>query len=580
MSNSYKIDLGVSLNQGDLGKIKTQLNNFQNQKKINLEINRKKIDSQLNSIRKQIQNLSNIKIDLGGSGSNNNPLGGLTKTLSDLSNVLNQFVANTGNVKTTLGSGMSGAVSSVSAVTKNIKNADIVITDTFKDVQSLKKALGQLGFEKSAIDVITKDFQELGVSVKNVTTSLRKDGNVTLTIKGIDQYERAVTIMKSVGKDGSIKSLGTSISQSFKETEMAFSRLKSLANEIGSLKVKIAGLDVDKNKSEISELTSYLNKLEAEYNELYAITSKNLNQGQLDTLTQSAQRASEKISQLNAKLTDTSSAKKQVQAFKELMTVLNQLNSKKIDLAKIGGTTSSNSNQVRGLLLEIHQLEQSYNNLLNTFNKQGIKFSADQWNQIKTAMINTGKEMDVIRAKIADVRAEMAKGIQVDLLSGNYDTELIKKLNSCCKNRYDVTISYHTPSRKEESIKNISTIRLIYKNDKVYLYGYDTDKERLVTLNLNRIKALISKCKKQGNVIPNGYSIKYKLLDYKKGMLENNERITEKQNDYVIVQGTYYNDFYAIQRVLSLKEKCVVLEPENFKEIIVEKLKEMSKIYE
>lgn len=161
-----------------------------------------------------------------------------------------------------------------------------------------------------------------------------------------------------------------------------------------------------------------------------------------------------------------------------------------------------------------------------------------------------------------------------------YDTELIKKLNSCCKNRYDVTISYHTPSRKEESIKNISTIKLIYKNDKVYLYGYDTDKERLVTLNLNRIKALISKCKKQGNVIPNGYSIKYKLLDYKNGMLENNERITEKQNDYVIVQGTYYNDFYAIQRVLSLKEKCVVLEPENFKEIIVEKLKEMSKIYE
>ena len=61
MSNSYKIDLGVSLNQGDLGKIKTQLNNFQNQKKINLEINRKKIDFQLNSIRKQIQKIGENK---------------------------------------------------------------------------------------------------------------------------------------------------------------------------------------------------------------------------------------------------------------------------------------------------------------------------------------------------------------------------------------------------------------------------------------------------------------------------------------------------------------------------------------
>ena len=65
MRNPYKIELGIDLNQSDLGKVKTQLNNFQNQKKINLEINRKNIDNQLNSIRKQIQNLSNIKIDLG-----------------------------------------------------------------------------------------------------------------------------------------------------------------------------------------------------------------------------------------------------------------------------------------------------------------------------------------------------------------------------------------------------------------------------------------------------------------------------------------------------------------------------------
>ena len=381
-------------------------------------INSEKLSSQLDSIVADLGEIRNSLQTL----SQNTSLEKLTSVFNNLSIVLDKVVANAGNVQTALGSGLSGSGSSISGVTESIKIADIKITDMANHTKSLQDALGQLGFNKGSIDTITKDFTELGISVTNVTTRLRKDGSVTLTVKGIDQYERAVTMMKSVASDGSLTNLGTSISQSFKETEVAFSRLKSLINEIGNTKVKIDGLDANKNKAEIDELTSYLNKLEAEYNELYSITSKNLNSSQLDALAQSAQKTNDKLAQLNAKMSDVSVAKNQSQAFKELMSVLTQLNSKKINLAEIGGATSSKSNQARALLLDIHNLKAEYKGLLTTFRSQGISFSSEQWNQIKIAMMSTGNAISSVKAKHADARAEMAKGIQGNF--GKYNNQI------------------------------------------------------------------------------------------------------------------------------------------------------------
>ena len=65
--SEYKISLGVKLNIDDIRK---QVRGAEHGlKKINIELNTKKIQSQLNSIRKQIQGLSRIKVNLN---SNNN----------------------------------------------------------------------------------------------------------------------------------------------------------------------------------------------------------------------------------------------------------------------------------------------------------------------------------------------------------------------------------------------------------------------------------------------------------------------------------------------------------------------------
>ena len=50
------------------------------------------------------------------------------------------------------------------------------------------------------------------------------------------------------------------------------------------------------------------------------------------------------------------------------------------------------------------------------------------------------------------------------------------------------------------------------------------------------------------------------------------------ENGYII-EGEYHNDFIAIQRILSFGADCTVLEPENFKKKIIEKLKSIRREY-
>ena len=61
--------------------------------------------------------------------------------------------------------------------------------------------------------------------------------------------------------------------------------------------------------------------------------------------------------------------------------------------------------------------------------------------------------------------------------------------------------------------------------------------------------------------------------------LEENESIVKTEDDKIIVEGRYYNDFIAIQRMLSFGRDCTVLEPDEIRERIIEKLLEMREIY-
>ena len=93
------------------------------------------------------------------------------------------------------------------------------------------------------------------------------------------------------------------------------------------------------------------------------------------------------------------------QSYRELMGVLNELNSKRLQLNKLDASSPESSNKIQKLRLQIEQLEQEYQNLINSFNAQGIKFTADQWNQLETAMARVGRRIDVVQAEMSDKSA-------------------------------------------------------------------------------------------------------------------------------------------------------------------------------
>ena len=93
------------------------------------------------------------------------------------------------------------------------------------------------------------------------------------------------------------------------------------------------------------------------------------------------------------------------QAYRELMGVLNELNSKRLQLNGLDASSPQSAEKIQRLRLQIEQLDNEYNNLLRSFNAQGIQFSPEQWNQLETAMARVGRQIDVVQAGMSDKSA-------------------------------------------------------------------------------------------------------------------------------------------------------------------------------
>lgn len=160
-----------------------------------------------------------------------------------------------------------------------------------------------------------------------------------------------------------------------------------------------------------------------------------------------------------------------------------------------------------------------------------------------------------------------------------YDIEKLKELESDCKLKKTLLLEYKKPTKNSIDIKEVVAQEFLIKNDKLYIQCYDLEKNDSIILNVQRIlKILNSTFNKKGKE-PNLTKIKFLLKDSRINDLEENEKIIESLENGYIVEGEYFNDFYARQRILSLGFRCEVLEPLNFRKVIIQKLKEMRSLY-
>lgn len=215
--------------------------------------------------------------------------------------------------------------------------------------------------------------------------------------------------------------------------------------------------------------------------------------------------------------------------------------------------------------------------------KEDIKVLKRLFNSIKGIVdISRLFKFDRLLNKIAgyiydDELREMFYGISP---LKHYDGAILNSLITDCENENTITIMYQKASAKLPKATEISAQRLVYKNNKFYLYGYDLNKKVSVTLPISRIKSIESR--KTTNKKTNGspFKVKFELKNYDADFLADEETVVNKNEDTILVEGQYFNEFLAIQRILYFGSKCTVIEPLDFRNKIISKLKEMRKVYE
>ncbi|MCR5265065.1 MAG: WYL domain-containing protein [Cyanobacteria bacterium RUI128] len=155
----------------------------------------------------------------------------------------------------------------------------------------------------------------------------------------------------------------------------------------------------------------------------------------------------------------------------------------------------------------------------------------------------------------------------------------LKDLIEKCKKHNRVTLEYQTPY-SDSQVYDITIEKLGIRNRKLYVYCYNHSTEKRMFLNASRIKAVVNSLFNRDLVFLNDKRVKYSLKNYSNYVLEDNEVILEHNGDTAVIEGRYFNEFIAIQRVLSFAGACTVIEPDNFKALIIKKLKEMRSVYE
>lgn len=161
-----------------------------------------------------------------------------------------------------------------------------------------------------------------------------------------------------------------------------------------------------------------------------------------------------------------------------------------------------------------------------------------------------------------------------------FKIDFLEELISDCSSEKTLELMYKKLASEQASRKEIIAQKIVFNNDKIYLYGYDINKKDSIVLNIKNIVSVLSKKLTDNNIKSKQLKIKFFMKDFGTDSPTDEENIIEIKDNGYLVEGHYFNDFLATQRILSFGTNCTVIEPLDFKNNIISKLKEMRKVYE
>lgn len=141
-------------------------------------------------------------------------------------------------------------------------------------------------------------------------------------------------------------------------------------------------------------------------------------------------------------------------------------------------------------------------------------------------------------------------------------------------------ILYNPPNHNEPVEYDITIETLGLRSGRLYVFCYNHTTGKRSFLNVSRISSVVSNMFDRTSEYGLDVRIKFMLKNYKHYKLQENEYISKTNGEDALVEGFYFNDFIAIQRILSFASDCTVIEPYEVVDSIKDKLLKMRAVYE
>ncbi len=160
------------------------------------------------------------------------------------------------------------------------------------------------------------------------------------------------------------------------------------------------------------------------------------------------------------------------------------------------------------------------------------------------------------------------------------DLDLVDELLNCCDKKCQVDFLYNSPKGEVIPVELIAD-KVDISNGKVYLYGMNLKYKQYSYFRVQLIESISSV--KLGTVDLSDVEsirVKYELKSLPRYYrLSDEEKIVEINENSIIVEMESSNKFLLKQKILEYGKYCTVLEPESFKQEIVDTLKKMQEVY-
>lgn len=125
-------------------------------------------------------------------------------------------------------------------------------------IGNVKNMLQGAGFDNKSINSITQDLNKMILTINKINTSQLSNGNIKMTINGIDELGRTINIVRTFDREtGKVINTTKSFSQSFSKTIKGIS--DSAKNTLSSIQLKI---DTGDFQSKIDGVKTSLSSLE------------------------------------------------------------------------------------------------------------------------------------------------------------------------------------------------------------------------------------------------------------------------------------------------------------------------------